>query len=106
MQQVLVFNSDLPITLNGISGYSGRLVAKSLLFPLEKQEADAWRENNYAITPFVAASDTIRALVEQAKASYLRCTYYKDHLGIVVAAAIGPAAEQQLSALVAGIKEL
>lgn len=106
MQQVLVFNSDLPITLNDISGYTGRLVAKSLLYPLEKQDADAWRENNYAIMPFVAAPDALLALVDQAKALHIRCTYYKDKLGIVVAAAIGPADEQHLSAIVSGIQKL
>lgn len=104
--QVVIFNSDMPITLNGISSYTGRLVAKSLLFPLEKQEADAWRENNYAITPFVAAPNELRMLVEKAKEQLIRCTYYKDHLGIVVAAAIGPADGQTLAEISDGLREL
>lgn len=106
MQQAVIFNSDMPITLNGISGYTGRLVAKSLLFPLEKHEADAWRENNYAITPYVAATDDLRALVEQAKSQFIRCTFYKDRMGIVVAAAIGPSSEQELAFMTEGLQEL
>lgn len=106
MLQVVIFNSDLPVTLHGIAGYTGRLVAKSLLYPLEKQEVDAWRENNYAISPYVASPDDLRARVETAKEQFLRCVYYTDSLGILVAAAIGPANEDSLISITEGLLDL
>lgn len=106
ISQVIIFNADLPLSLSGIAEETGRLVAQSLLYPLEKHEFVAWRENRFAAVPYKASSNDLRSKVNQARASFLRVTYFSDKLGIISAAAIGPADEQSLSAISEGLMTL
>ncbi len=104
--QVIIFNADLPLSLSGIAEETGRLVAQSLLYPLEKSELVAWRENSYAVVPYKGSSNVLKSKVDQARASLLRATYFSDKFGIISAAAIGPADEQSLAAISEGLLAL
>lgn len=104
--QVIIFNSDLPLSLSGIAEETGRLVAQSLLYPLEKSELVAWRENRYAVVPYKASSNDLLSKVDQARESFIRTAYFSDKFGIISAAALGPADEQSLAAISEGLMAL
>jgi len=104
--QVIIFNADLPLSLSGIAEETGRLVAQSLLYPLEKSELVAWRENRYAVVPYKATATVLLSKVDQARDSLIRTAYFSDKFGIITAAAIGPADEQSLSAISEGLLAL
>lgn len=103
---VIIFNSDLPLSLSGIAEETGRLVAQTLLYPIEKSELVAWRENRYAVVPYKATANVLLSKVDQARDSLIRTADFSDKFGIISAAAIGPADEQSLAEIADGLLAL
>lgn len=100
VKQAILFNAEFDLSADQIIGHTARLVMHSQVYPLSKAEFKSWHESNFEVEPLFAANN--KEMVQRinlARDAGVRCAFFKDKLGIVVAAAIGPADEHALAAI-------
>ena len=105
-KQAVIFNVDVAVSTKQTISQTARLVLRSQVPPLSESDFKAWQESNFEVEPFFAQNnEEMVRRIQLARDAGVRCTFFKDKLGLHSAVAIGPA-ESELVDSISGLLQL